>query len=371
MSKSISPTKNKGQSLFGGDSGRTVSRSDQFFIGVVDHVVDKESNNLVKYTNDDELGKYLDDRYAVYVVPIDNNDDLTINKCYFLNTHNIDIPISGEAVLVMKSTVGNLIIDRFSPNAFGINYELFDYLLNDNMVNGNISIEIPNEVRKAIGIGGTQQVKPFDLKLNSKAFLGRNNQYIIFDYGSRKGGDAEEEEYGSDGSYLRFGIKDSEEEKIGKEDPVSILLANNVKIQSIVGGNIESEFNKDSKYEPDNGIGIEGDELVFFGRQFVVIYSEDMLLCGDNLYLDFEEVTVKSEKIKLGSKNAKNPNVLGNELVDMVSELIGIMKNTKHLTPSGPSTGPTPDTILKLEKFKIKYLNKNSSPIHSNKVFLD
>lgn len=372
MSKSLSSNRNLGKSLYQGGTN-SVSRSDQFYIGIVDRVVDASDNDVIRRSDNPSVSDFMDDRYAIYVVPIDLGSNNVLNKCFMINSHNMDIPISGEAVLVMRSNVGNVIIDRFSPNAYGVNYELSDTLIQSTISSDSPFIELTKEAIDTIGIKGFSDVKPFDIKLNSKAFFGRNNQYFIMDYGSRKASDIEEEEYNGGSSNIRIGIKNSESQHVGKGDPTHIVLVENGKIQSLLDSVVESTFNPSYDRQGDNGFGVESDDLVFIGRQFVVIYSlQNMLISGErDLYIDFEQVILHSPKIKLGSEDARNPSVLGNELIEMMSELISVIQSMKHITPQGPTTGLTPDTIIKFEKLKSKYLRSNNSLIHSKKVFLE
>lgn len=362
MTKKISIGKSKGKSLYGSNKSHVSFESNSFFIGIVDHVVTKGSEDL----QPQEGAEFMDNRNVVYVYPIDSND-LTIKKCYTMNSHEVDMPITGEPVLVCKTNVGNIVIDRFSPHAFGVNYELGDYLLR-NVGDGNIRVEIDDETKKRLGI---ETVKPFFSKEGSKAFFGRNNQYMIFDYGSRIESESEENEYTSEGSFIRLGIKDSEKQHSSKSDRSQIIVGVNAKVQTAIETNIESQFNPDVEDEPNNGIGFQSDELVFVGRQFVVLYSQvDMLLTGGrNLYVDFEKIIQKAENIKIGSEKADQPTVLGNKLVDMMEDLVEIMLSQTHLHPQGPTTGLNPTSQNKLRRFKSKYLKKNKSPIHSRKIF--
>lgn len=377
MAKRSAGSKNRGKSLLGGGSGNVQFDTSQIFIGVVDHIVKKESENRETYLSEDsDISQYVDNRNVAYVIPIDENSPDTLVKAHFMNSHDLDMPMTSEAVLCCKTSVGYIIIDRFSPNAFGTNFELSDYLLSKKLSSQGafkgISVEASKDLREKLGVKPIDKVAPFFQKEGAKTFFGRNNQYLIFDYGSRIDADDQEEEYSKEGSFLKLGLKQDGEQVDTKEDPSLVVLGKNTKVQSVLEPNIESEYNVSEDDEPNNGIGIQSDQLVFFGREFLVIYCEkDMLLHGNgNLYLDFKEIVNKADRINLGN-NANQPVVLGNEFVDMMDELISIILNSKHLTQQGPTLRISPETEAKLRKFKAQYLRENNSPVHSQRTFSD
>ena len=377
MAKRSAGSKNRGKSLLSGGSGNVQFDTSQIFIGVVDHIIKKDSEDRQTYLSEDsEISDYVDNRNVAYIIPIDKNTPDTLVKAYFMNSHNIDMPMVSEAVLCCKTSVGYIVIDRFSPNAFGTNFELSDYLLSKKLSGqGNfqgISVEASKDLRKKLGVKPIEEVAPFFQKEGANVFFGRNNQYMIFDYGSRINADDQEQQYSEEGSFVKLGLKQDGEQVDTKEDPSVVVLGKDTKVQSLLEANIESEYNVTEDGEPENGMGIQSDQLVFFGREFIVIYSQrDMLIHGEgNLYLDFKKIVNKADRINLG-KNAKQPIVLGNEFVDMMNELVSIILDSKHLTKQGPTLRISPETEAKLRKFKAQYLRQNNSPVHSQRTFSD
>ena len=370
-------SKNRGKSLFGENGGKVQFQKNEIFIGVVDQVVGKDSDVLESIVPESTDNKELfDNRTLVYVNPIELNEPDTLVKAYFINSHSLDVPLVGEAVLCCKTNVGNIIIDRFSPHAFGINFELSDYLLSNKLyAQGNTKLpefSLSGKAKKELGMSSVEEVSPFFPQLGSKVFLGRNNQYMIFSHGPRYESDAEEQRFSEDGNFIKIGFREPGNQIDAKADPSLILVAQRAKVQALMEATIESKHNPDPDQEPDNGMGFQSDELVFFGRRFVVLYSrQNMLLKGEgNLFLEFREIIQQAEKIRLGEK-ADDPAVLGNKLVEMIGDLVEILNAFTLLTSQGPTTGLAPNTRAKLTSFKQKYIKRDNSPIHSKRTFLD
>jgi hypothetical protein len=91
------------------------------------------------------------------------------------------------------------------------------------------------------------------------------------------------------------------------------------------------------------------------------------------LYNEFgQKIYLKKDKIELGA-NATNPAVLGNELKDLLSQLIGIMKaGTLVLSTSpGNPTAPNPPIVTQLTTLETNLLNTAATNILSQETFLE
>lgn len=78
--------------------------------------------------------------------------------------------------------------------------------------------------------------------------------------------------------------------------------------------------------------------------------------------------TGEGPSYKWGGELATERAVLGDALVSMMKDIIDLLKNFKVITPSGPSTGLTPDTVVQLEEIAPTHLD--SGKILSNYIYL-
>ena len=300
------------------------------FIGIVRSFVDKDSELLETYSDSDQYREYIDNRNVVFVTPIDKNAN-TIEPAIFLNSHEMDVPILGEAVLCMQSELGNIIIDRLSLNQFALNYDSYDFLLDKLLVGSEVEIEYPEEFKEEINRESFRDVAPFFPKMGSKNILGRNNQYFIFDHGEHRDATANEKEHTKDGDFIKVGFRVKGNQTDSREDPTLVTFARRAKLSKMLTEEYRSKYKQSEEVEPNEGLGAQSDQIMFIGRKFTVIFSlrdmlieakEKLILKSRLLILENDETDVVSNKINLGSKNARSPYVKGDELLNILKEII-------------------------------------------------
>lgn len=342
-------------------------QTDNMFIGVVRGFVDKDSNLLQSYSNSDLYKDYIDNRNVIYVTPTDQ-DTNSIEPAVFLNSHEMDVPLLGEAVLCVSTELGNVVIDRLSSNQFALNYDSYAFLL-DNVLGGEeFEIQLPEGYENEFNKESFRNVAPFFPKVGSKNWLGRNNQYIIFDHGSRRNAGVNEETTTEDGSFVKIGIRREGEQTDTREDRSVILLARDASLNNLMTEHYRSEDKLHDDAEPQNGMGFQSEQMILYGDRFTVIYSrrdvliearERAIIRSKKLFIDNDETILDSDKIKLGSDGANQSYVKGQELVSMLREIISLIENGSYLV-TGTSAVPDPTYMSRLKAFKARKLNKNT-----------
>jgi len=86
-----------------------------------------------------------------------------------------------------------------------------------------------------------------------------------------------------------------------------------------------------------------------------------------------EKIVLRNDRTQLGSENADNPVVLGNEIKDLLSQLIAILKaGTICLTTTpGNPTAPNPTVVVQLTNLEATYLTSAATNILSQHVFAE
>jgi len=86
---------------------------------------------------------------------------------------------------------------------------------------------------------------------------------------------------------------------------------------------------------------------------------------------DGESVICSRDKVQLGSFLADNPIVLGTELLDLLGQIIDLLKagNTALTTSPGNPTAPNPAITPVLDYIKTKYIEMSATNIVSQHVF--
>lgn len=351
-------------------TGNTPDESD-FFVGIVRDFVDKDSNLLSELTQSKDYSEYIDNRNVVYVTPIHSELD-NVTPAIFLNSHKIDVPIIGEAVFCVKTGMGNLVIDQFSIHQFGLNYDVYDFLFDIYLEDGELNIEYPEEYADKIKKQGVKKVTPFFPKIGSQNWLGRNNQYLIFDNGSRHDAEDEEHEKTKNSANIKLGFREEGEQVDSREDQFVVITRD---------GSLNQLMTKDYKSkdkledEPNDGIGVQSDQVVMIGSRFVVMYSmkdllieakEKLIMRANKIFGESEEVVFKSGDIKLGSEQAGQSFVKGEELISLLKKIISLIESSTYLV-TGSSAVPDPSYLSKLKTFKATKLNNNSN-ILSRKI---
>lgn len=331
------------------------------FIGIVDSVKYPEDENLEIFDEEFEL----DDRYLVTVRPIDSKNAQLV-ECFLMNNHDLDLPVQGEAVFVFSNSAMNIIYDRFSPYAFGVNKSYSSYLTTSNLTYLPTPVEDQdsNPEEDEFLKQTVTSVKPWTLPRGSKAYLGRNNQYLIFSSANFREATSET----NDVIMVRSGIRNEGDDSFSSDDPIFHLMGKNINAYDIFN-TFDVEMETEDIHTKH---GFSADEILFQGKHLIVLYSFKNIIIKSNRIdiLGTERVKVDAERIELGLEPTE-PSVLGNKAVEMLDEVIGLFEAMECLTPAGPSKGITPTFKTRLNQFKLKYNKKNTSPIHSRKTFIE
>lgn len=342
----------------------------EIFIGIVKNIIDHDSDNLESIRDiPEELEEYVDNRNIAYITPIDSNFSNSIVPAFFINSHDIDYPLVEEAVLCVSTDLGNIIIDRLSIYGYGLNYDMMNYLQSSgSFVDDNRNIVTTKENEDEFLRENIKKVAPFFAKKGSRAILGRNNQYLIFDAKERLNSSEKIKENTSSGKFVKLGIRENGSQQDTKEDN-QIIITKDALLQFALNKRIPSNYNVSEEDEPMEGIGIQSKEIILKGSQFVVVYSnEDMLIKAENMYIQSILTEMDSDRINM-VPDADNPAVKSNELTDLFNDLIDILDGAQAITPWGPAP-IDPATRLKLQKLKLSYL-ENIPKYSSRKVFVD
>lgn len=328
-------------------------RSKDAYVGVVTKVETRDNSTSI----DDEYD-FIDTRYTVYVKPLHLKSN-TIKRCFFLNGSSLDLVIKGETVFCYSLMNVDVIIDKFLINAYLLNYSF-----PSDKTYTNISSDTEN---KDYRLQSIEKVKPFNLNIGSKAELGRNNQYMIFESGTPP--ELREEFENNKYVALRMGIREEGNEDLSPEDTFQITCRNCDALDFL---DIDSNRTAFPDNRKDRSHVNKSDELFLVGRKFIVIYSDNILNLYSNIIrLDGKErIDIESKRINLGDE-ANQPVIKGNDAIQMISEMIDLMQNAQYITPAGSSTGANPAFVALLQQFRFRYLKNNNSPIHSKKTFIE
>jgi|AntRauTorcE11897_2_1112592.scaffolds.fasta_scaffold02835_8 hypothetical protein len=338
------------------------------FVGIVDRIIDIESEEKQVSPKND----LVDNRYRVWVKPLEDMGILTNVECFFSNYSSMDLPLPNEAVLIIPTNIGNVIVDKLTTNASNLNFDPKTPLLGGTLSNINNLQTIPLEKRqtKYINKVRLEDQPPFMCKVGAKYELGRNGQYLIFDSKKRINSTLE-----SEGDFVKVGIRTDENEEDSFEDN-HIFIAKNENIKRFM------QVSMDSKYTPSNedmgngGVGSVGDNIMLYGKRFMVLFSRENLILRSYkkiLLHATEEVKLESDRINIGD-GADTPIVRGEELVKMINDLVSIIESLQTGIIINPATMTsnafTPNIPIKLELLKRKYLN-DKSPMLSKKGFIE
>lgn len=339
------------------------------FVGIVEYVIDTESDALTTNPEND----LIDNRYIIFVKPVDSRGLMNSVKCRWVNNASMDIPVQNEAVLCIPTSQGIFVIDKFVVTAQNLNFDPQTYMLSTGYGGGNDiqTIKIDEKQKKYLKKQPLDVNPPFKCKVGSRYELGRNGQYLIFDSGKRVDDDRE-----SDGTFLKVGIRNEGNEEESSEDDV-IYIARDDKISQFmdVSMDINSDFEIPEEEMSNRGIGLMSDDLYFIGRRYMVMFSQKNFIIRsyENIFLESNKsMVLESKEIKIGSK-AEEPIIKGNEAITMVEDLISIINSLQQgiLTSMGNTLGFAPNVLMAINKFKSKYLKKDTSPIHSKKGFIE
>lgn len=356
-----------------------IPKDHNFFIAIVQDVVDKDSDILSKQYDSGDIKEYVDNRNIVYVTPIDTDYRTSVIPAFYLNSQYLDVPIKGEGVLCLLTHFGSVIIDRFSENAFSLNYDKIDSLLSGRAKKRSEDIFIDvesDDTEDKFNKETVFDVAPFYPKVGSKNFLGRNNQYLIFDHKARYEASDTEKRHTNDGNYIKIGFRFKGKQIDTREDSPLIILAQDAKLSKLLSVDYTSKNKLDTDVEPNKGIGMQSEEILFIGKRFTCLYSnKDMLLYAKNkvtiesksFEIENNRTEVKSSDIKLG-RNANSPLLLGDKFIESFSkDLIKIIENAQYLTMRGDQTiKASVKTKAQIQKFKAKYLNSSSQILSKN-----
>jgi len=225
--------------------------SNTLLLGIVIDVITIDHEDFIKNENI----PYLDNRNAIIYLPIGQNPS-TPKLANLLNKRDYELPLKNEAILVLSSIVGDVVIDTFSlsPN---INYDPQVGLLanNESFIKDIKTLDFEKNQLEQIKKSTTKDLPPFASKIGSKYFLGRNGQYLIFDTQKRLLDDEK-----SDGDFIKVGFRLVENETETPDDNC-IIIANNEKIQKMFSDRLENKYNISVDDEPMNGIGFQYDEV--------------------------------------------------------------------------------------------------------------
>lgn len=342
------------------------------FIAIVRHVVDEESDILESLRGVPEnLLEYVDNRNVAYITPIDSNFSNSLVTAYFINSHDIDYPLKGEAVLCVNTELGNIIIDRLSMYGYGINYDVMDYIQQSERFidNPKTSESIELEKNEDIIRENIEKVAPFFSKKGSRTVLGRNNQYLIMDMKARSEASENVKEYTDNGKFLKLGFRDSGNQHDDRKDS-QIVFTKDALLQYMMEGRIPSGYNVDPDDEPDEGIGIQSDEVILRGNRFVVIYSkQDLLVKAKNIYFESDLFELNSKRVNL-QKDASNPVVKSKELRDALDQFSQLVNNLMVATPTGPAP-LDPSSKTNVQRFRNRYVMPQNPPYASRKSFTE
>lgn len=342
-------------------------QTQNMFVGIVRGFVKEGSELLQSYSTSDLYKDYIDNRNVIYITPSDQNAN-SIEPAIFLNSHEMDVPLLGEAVLCVSTQLGNIVIDRLSSNQFALNYDSYAFLLDNSFGGDNFEIQLPEGYEDEFNKESFRDVAPFFPKIGSKNWLGRNNQYMIFDHGSRRGAEGDVKNRTENGSYVKIGIRREGEQSDTREDKSAILLARKASLNNLMSEHYRSEDKLQDDAEPEYGMGLQSEQMILYGERFTVVYSrrdmliearERLIIRSRKLFMDNEETILDSDRIRLGSEGAKEPFVKGEELRSLLREIISLIENGSYLVV-GSSAKPDPAYLSMLKALKGRKLNKNT-----------
>ena len=338
-----------------------------FFIGVVRAFVEKDSDLFESYSEHEIYKDVIDNRNLIYITPADEHINV-IEPAIFLNSHEMDLPLIGEAVFCVKTNMGNFILDRFSINQFALNEDIYEYLITNIGGESTLDIEFPEGYEDKVLKEPVSDVAPFDPKIGSKVWLGRNNQYMIFDSGSRKKAGVREKQTSEEGSFVKMGFRINGSQTDSREDPTMVTMVRNASLNNVMTEQYRSKERPEGEEEPKNGYGIQSDHIVLIGRRYTVIYSLRDIIIEAKRYIiqratkmdiSVDEYLLKSKNITLGSENASEPFVKGEQLMSLLQDIISLIENGTYLV-TGTSATADPTFRARLRQFKSTKLNKFS-----------
>lgn len=148
-------------------------------------------------------------------------------------------------------------------------------------------------------------------------------------------------------------------------DASSIYLTSNQKIPVTISSNNYYSYSSETPTQPSQYVG---KQIIINSGRLIFNTTEDHLLLSSaksislsslsTLNIDASEIVMQTEKIYLGSKNAKEPLLLGdttttllNELIDIVASLLkdSIAANAGGV-PIVPFTSNSPSLLIRLQK---------------------
>lgn len=358
-----------------GNSSSTNAKSDSIFVASVIGFVDEESDSLETLSSKSDINTI---NYCIV---------RTINKAGFPTTlhipfanisHGADIPAEGELVLCVVTQLGTFIVDRLSPFAYGINYDpSFVGSMVRSATTGaqevvRLNIDSPFFKKETL-----EENKPFKIKPYSKSILGRNHQYLIFDHGYNLNSDDTKKELLKDGSTIKIGFRETDKSSESHDDNL-MIITNGFNASSYFNEKILNKEFQNITDLSNKSVGIQSDDIILIGKQYLVLYSVTNLIIAsqnvsieavDNLNLNAQTVSIASDEVNLG-KGDLQPAVLGDEVVDMMKDILDVLtKLTTGIISTPPSTPAliSPEIVTKIAELNIKYTNSNS-PYLSKKV---
>jgi hypothetical protein len=345
------------------------SDSREQFVAVVRAMVERDSPLLQSFGE-----RFMDNRHAFFVTPIDSNSDNTYTIAYFMNgSHGMDLPLPNEAVMCVNINSNIFIVDRLSVYAYGVNDDNSVHLLSKiGTYDPKAKItEIRNDFN-SFKKESINTVVPWFFKQGCYYKIGRNNQFLIFDAGSRSQRSSKETDETTDGKYIKMGFKEGDKDYESGRNPSSIIISKDAPIFSLFSSKVNSSVIDENKTSSQNGIGIQTDDVLFIGRRSVTLFSpEKLLLKSNRIFLEAEtSVNVTSPRINLGNAEVNAPIAKAEPIAEALSDLASILQ-TLVSTPTPPVGAPlNPLLINQIVTFVNKYTLKPTTPISSKEVFV-
>lgn len=305
-----------------------VGSSKEIFIGIVQDVVHKEST-LLKPIRDayEQFPEEMNNRHMLLVSAISGNHPAVSEQAWYINSsHEMDMPISGESVLCVRTEYGVIVISRLGQYGYGMNYDPKDGTLAtsaDPSQEGRsnfsgVDIDYGKHTKKK----NLKEVRPFYYKPASYNIAGRDNQYFIMDTRERWEPSGNEKEWTKNGTFIKMGMKKGGNQVEHRMDTTKTTMTIEAKIQPMMEQEPFSVRNPKIPDQSWNGAGMESDDLYFSSRTYNVSYSGYEILenAGSNYYVDAPRFSEhESRRIHLG-RFANQPVVLGWEYIKMWEE---------------------------------------------------
>lgn len=159
-------------------------------------------------------------------------------------------------------------------------------------------------------------------------------------------------------------------------DPSSIYLTTTQKIPLTANTNYFSYKNN----PPTNPNKYTGKQIILNSGRLVFNTTEDHLLLSSaksislssasTVNIDASELTIQTAKIYLGSKSAKEPLLLGDTTVELLKEMISVLKDLVIASQTASNGGgPIPSFTQKAPGFLKRLLKLNPDLLKSNSNF--